>query len=82
MNIQVCVGSSCHLKGSAEIVDLMMDEISKNVLDDVVSLSGSFCVGKCNRYGVTVIVDGEIHTGITVNNFHQFFKEKILDVIK
>ena len=78
MVIQVCVGSSCHLKGSPEIVELLQESIEKENLGDSVTLVGSFCIGKCNRFGVTIQVDDEIHTGITRENFKEFFKEQVL----
>ena len=78
MVIQVCVGSSCHLKGSPEIVELLQESIEKENLGDSVTLVGSFCIGKCNRVGVTIQVDDEIHTGITRENFKEFFKDQVL----
>lgn len=81
MIIQVCVGSSCHIKGSPEIVELLQNAISEHQLDDEITLAGSFCIGKCNRLGVTVQIDDDIHTGITKENFKEFFKENILDII-
>ena len=65
MIIQICVGSSCHIKGSAEIVELLQKAVSEYKLDDEVTLAGSFCIGKCNRVGVTVQIDDDIHTGVT-----------------
>ena len=82
MVIQVCVGSSCHLKGSYEIVELLTKNIQENHLEDEISLVGSFCIGKCNREGVTIQVDDEIHVGITTGNFKEFFNEKVLSVIE
>lgn len=82
MIIQVCVGSSCHLKGSPEIVELLQKAVSEYHLEDDITLAGSFCIGKCNRVGVTVQIDDDIHTGITKENFKEFFKENILDIIK
>jgi NADH:ubiquinone oxidoreductase subunit E len=81
MIIQICVGSSCHLKGSPEIVELLQKAVADNHLEDEITLAGSFCIGKCNRIGVTVQVDDEIHVGITKENFKDFFKEKVLDVL-
>ena len=77
MNVLICVGSSCHLKGSHELVELFQNAIDENHLEGIVSLSGSFCTGKCNRVGVTVTVDDEIYPGITKENFKEFFNEKI-----
>ncbi len=79
MVVQVCVGSSCYLKGSPEIVELLQKAIEDENLGDKITLNGSFCVGKCNRIGVTVQVDDEIHTGITRENFKEFFKEQIVN---
>ena len=81
MIIQICVGSSCHLKGSPEIVELLKNAVDEYQLGDEVTLAGSFCIGKCNRIGVTVQVDDEIHVGVTKENFREFFKEKVLDVL-
>ena len=80
--IQVCVGSSCHLKGSHEIVELLRKEIAQRNLEGDIVLTGSFCFGKCNRVGVTVAVDDDIYPGITVENFQEFFKDKVLSRIE
>lgn len=76
--VEVCVGSSCHLKGAPEIVELLENAVKMNRLEDEVLLSGSFCTGKCNRIGVTVSVNDEIYTGITKENFYEFWNEKIM----
>ncbi len=78
MIVQICVGSSCHLKGSPEIVELLQKAVEAHGLADEVTLAGSFCIGKCNRIGVTVQVDDAIHVGITKENFQEFFKENVL----
>ena len=82
MIIQVCVGSSCHLKGSPEIVELLQKSIEEHRLQDEITLVGSFCVGKCNRVGVTVQVDDDVHVGITRETFKDFFKEQVLDKLE
>ena len=76
--IQVCVGSSCHIKGSAEIVELLQNAIGEYGLEDDVVLVGSFCIGKCNRIGVTVQVDNDVFVGITKDSFKSFFEENVL----
>ena len=82
MIIQVCVGSSCHLKGSPEIVELLQKAVEQNHLEDEITLAGSFCIGKCNRFGVTVQIDDDVHVGITKENVREFFHENILKPIK
>ena len=80
--VQVCVGSSCHLKGSAEIVELLKKAVEEQHIEDEVVLSGSFCIGRCNRVGVTVQINDDVHIGVTKENFREFFKKNILDVIE
>ena len=82
MIIQVCVGSSCHLKGSADIVELFQNTIQEHGLEGEITLAGSFCIGKCNRIGVTVQIDDDTHTGVTRENFKEFFTEKVLKVFQ
>jgi NADH:ubiquinone oxidoreductase subunit E len=79
--IQICVGSACHIRGSAEIVELFEKNIEKYGLQDDTVLAGSLCIGKCNRIGVTVQVNDDVHVGVTTENFRDFFKKNILDVI-
>ena len=79
--VQICVGSACHLKGSQEIVELFQKEIEERKLEDEIVLCGSFCIGKCNRAGVTVQVDDDVHVGITASNFREFFEDKVLKLI-
>ena len=82
MIIQICVGSSCHLKGSPEIVELLQKAVEEYRLQDQVTLMGSFCIGKCNRVGVTIQVDDDIHTDIIKENFKEFFQEHVLNKIE
>ncbi len=80
--VQICVGSSCYIKGSQEIVDLLEKAVEEHHIEDEVVVSGSFCVGKCNRNGVTVQVDDDIHVGITRDNFREFFNKYILEAVQ
>ncbi|HHX21689.1 MAG TPA: (2Fe-2S) ferredoxin domain-containing protein [Clostridiales bacterium] len=82
MIIQVCVGSSCHLKGSHDIVGLLQKAMEEYHLEDEVTLAGSFCIGKCNRIGVTIQVDDDIHVGITKESFKEFLREHVLDKLE
>ena len=78
MIIQICVGSSCHIKGSAEIVELLQKAVAEYKLENEVTLAGSFCTGQCNRIGVTIQMDDVIHTGVTPAGFKEFFQENVL----
>ena len=56
MKITVCIGSSCHIKGSRQVVAQLQSLISENKLDDKVELGGTFCMGQCQK-GVCVTVN-------------------------
>jgi len=81
MIIQICVGSSCHIKGSAEIVQMFQNAVEEYHLEQEITLAGSFCTGQCNRVGVTVIIDDVTYTGLTVEGFREFFKEKVITAV-
>ena len=80
--VQVCVGSSCHLKGAPEIVEMMQREVAERGLEDEVILTGSFCTGKCNRIGVTIAVDDDVYTGVTPATFREFWNDRVLTALE
>ncbi len=82
MIIQICVGSSCHLKGSEQLVELFQSAIAEHKLDNEITLAGSFCTGKCNREGVSVTIDDTVYTGVTPESFRSFFDENVLQQIE
>lgn len=81
MNIYICVGSSCHLKGSHDIINLMKENIKKYSLEDRVNISAAVCLGKCTD-GVSIQVDNEIICGISPKEFDKFFEECILKKVE
>lgn len=80
--VEICVGSSCHLKRTSEIVKLIQEKISQNRLENEIVLMGSFCARKCNRDGVTITVANTIYTGITKEGFSDFWNGFILPAVK
>lgn len=80
--VQICVGSSCHIKGSSDIIELMQRAVQEHRIEDEVVLAGSFCIGKCTTSGVTVQVNDDVFVGINKENFKDFFRENILNPIE
>lgn len=76
MKITVCIGSSCHIKGSHKVVEQLQYLISKNKVGDKVELGGTFCMGKCQQ-GVCVTVDEAFHS-VTPENVNEFFENEVL----
>ena len=80
MKSTVCIGSSCHIKGSRQVVEQLQYLIKQNGVGDRVELAGTFCMGKC-QMGVCVTVDGEFHS-VTPDNVNEFFAENVLAKVK
>jgi NADH:ubiquinone oxidoreductase subunit E len=76
--VTICVGSSCHIHGSEEIIERLDAAIRANNKEDEIIPTGGFCFGKCNRHGVTIQVDEDVFTGVTLETFDDFFKKNIL----
>ena len=76
MKITVCIGSSCHIKGSRHVVGELQRLIKENNLEDKVELGGTFCLGNCQQ-GVCVTVDDVFHS-VTPENVEEFFSEEVI----
>lgn len=76
MVINVCVGSSCHLKGSYDVVETLKRLIEEQGLQDKVELKASFCLGNCSN-GVSMKVDDEFIQNANPQNIEQIFNEQI-----
>lgn len=76
LKVTVCIGSSCHVKGSRQIVDELRYLVKENHLEDKVELAGSFCLGKCEQ-GVCVTVDGQLFS-VQPDKTKDFFEKEIV----
>jgi NADH:ubiquinone oxidoreductase subunit E len=76
MKVTVCIGSSCHIKGSRQVVERLQQLIEEKKLADKVELGGTFCLGNCQQ-GVCVTVDDEFHS-VSPETVDEFFAKEIL----
>jgi len=77
MKVQVCIGSSCHQRGSYQVMKKLREMVAEKGLEDKVSVGSAFCLGHCDD-GVSVAVNEDIVTGIGVGNVEQLFEQYIL----
>ena len=75
LKITVCIGSSCHIKGSRLVVEQLQKLIAENNIGDKVELGGTFCMGKCQQ-GVCVTVDDTFYS-VTPESVEEFFEKNI-----
>ena len=80
MKITICIGSSCHIKGSRLVVEKLKQLIEQNNLNDDIELWGTFCLGKCQE-GVCVTVDDDFYS-VSPEIVNNFFQEQILNKLE
>lgn len=76
MKITVCIGSSCHVRGSRQVVEQLQQLIKGNNLSEKVELAGTFCMGKCQD-GVCVTVDDKFYS-LSPDSVTEFFNNDVL----
>ncbi len=76
MNVTICIGSSCYLKGSKDIIAILERLITIHNVKDKVNLAGSFCMGRCTE-GVCVTLGDELFS-LTPAKAEEFFVKEIL----
>ena len=74
--ITVCIGSSCHIKGSRSVVEQLQALIAEKDLGEKIELSGTFCMGQCQQ-GVCVTVNDEFYS-VTPETVGEFFANAVL----
>lgn len=77
MDVKVCIGSACHLKGSYEVIEKLKKLIADNHAEDKILLKASFCLGRCGD-GVTVTAGDDFLEGVTPDTVERIFAEQIL----
>ena len=75
IKVTVCIGSSCHIKGSRPVVEQLQQLIADNHLGDKVELGGTFCMGKCQQ-GVCVTVNDDFYS-VTPESVAEFFAKEV-----
>lgn len=76
MKLTICLGSSCHLKGSREVVERLQMLVDETGLKEKLELCGTFCMGKCQT-GVSVTLDGD-YFSVSPQTVDEFFTKEVL----
>lgn len=80
MKITVCIGSSCHLKGSRQVVEELQFLIAQNGLKERIELAGTFCMGNCQN-GVCIKID-EDQFSVSPETTKSFFENEVFKRLK
>ena len=76
LNVSICVGSACHMKGSKEVIAKLKELINAHGLQGKVLLNDSFCTGNC-EYAVCVVIDDTVFS-VRPETTEEFFNNEIL----
>jgi len=82
VSLSICVGSSCHLKGSYEVIDAFKKEVKNRGLENEVELKAAFCLGRCAFEGVSIKVNDKIITGLTPERVSEVFTKEVMPLLK
>jgi NADH:ubiquinone oxidoreductase subunit E len=78
MEITVCVGSSCHIKGSHSFIDYLQKAIAENKLEEQIVLKASFCLGFCSE-GINIKVNDERIVVKGLDDLKELFVGRLVD---
>lgn len=81
VEVNVCIGTSCHLNGSYNVVQTIQQLIEEYSLHDKINIEAFFCMKQCQRNGVSISVDG-VNYRIEPENTRTFFLENIKSKVK
>lgn len=60
IELTVCIGTSCHLRGAEKVIKIFQDIIKTEGLEKKINLKGTFCMGQCSGENVMVSIDSNI----------------------
>lgn len=77
LNIYVCVGSACHLKGSYTIINQLQQLIEEKNLGDKVVIKAALCLGNCAN-AVSARVGEDKFVSLSIDNVGRFFEDLVI----
>jgi NADH:ubiquinone oxidoreductase subunit E len=77
VEVCVCIGSSCHIKGSYNVIQAFQQLIEEKSLHEKVEFKSGFCMKQCQNPGVAVSVDGTLHQ-VSADKAKDFFIAEVL----
>ena len=81
MVLKVCVGSSCHLRGSYDVIEEMKRLIAGHGMEGKIDLQASFCMGNCHN-GVSLKADEGLVHNANKDNCEELFLTEVLPRVK
>lgn len=80
IELSVCIGSSCHLKGSYNVIQTFQQLIEEYALHDKIEFKSTFCMKMCRQYGVSVSLNHRVYN-IQPETSDEFFKTAVIPAV-
>lgn len=78
VNVEICIGSACYVKGSSQAVTALKELLQKHNWEDKVNVKGSFCMKACQeKKGLGIRVNGKMIDGVTAANVSEILEKEI-----
>ncbi|MDR1388505.1 MAG: (2Fe-2S) ferredoxin domain-containing protein [Treponema sp.] len=77
LELSVCIGSSCHIKGAYNVIQTFQQLIEEHRLHDKIDFKSSFCMKQCRQSGVAVHINGEEHQ-VSPESAAGFFAARVM----
>lgn len=78
VNVEICIGSACYVKGSTQVVDAMKELLQRHHWEDKVNVKGSFCMKACQeKKGLGIKINGKLIEGVTAANASEILEKEI-----
>ena len=78
VNVEICIGSACYVKGSSQVVNDLNALIKEKGWEDKVALKGSFCMKACqNHIGLGIRINGKQIEQVTAQNAREILDREI-----
>jgi len=75
VELSICVGSACHLKGSYDVIEKFKDYVNDNNLTNSVVIKAAFCLGHCTE-AVSVKFNDKIYS-VEPETVESFFENVV-----
>lgn len=72
IEINVCIGSACHLKGAYNVISNLQRIIAEKSLEEKIEIKAAFCLGECTK-AVSVKIDDGLIVSVKEDEVDEFF---------
>lgn len=78
LNVEICIGSACYVKGSSQVVNDLNSLIKEKGWEDKIAVKGSFCMKACqNHIGLGIRINGKQIEQVTAQNAREILEREL-----